>query len=164
MRTVFRITVRGLAIELRGQFHDLGDEDQPSVQNLADALAPFGMVIASHAPDDYDPFAISDPENPPTHEKSKELIQSWFDTADADHRDELIDYLAHIHFNQALVIRGERGVRDAAERELHQRELHHFETEQVLDQIRNYIDRFQEEDGWHGDIEDIRAFLGKKVG
>lgn len=51
-----RITVRGLGIELRGFMDELTDEDAPTLWQLAEALKPFGMVIASLAEPDYNPF------------------------------------------------------------------------------------------------------------
>lgn len=134
--TTFRITVRGQNTELRG-FH----REEPGTETLgplSQAMVPYGMVIASHAENDYDPFAISDPDNPPTHEKSKELITAWFEQA-RDSQDELIEWLAHIHFNQANVIRGERHQREQAEAELRDRELHHFETEEALAKVKALV-------------------------
>ncbi len=61
------------------------------------------MVIASVAADDYNPFAISEPENPPTLEKSREVIQGYFDAAaEADVSvDDVIDALAlPLHYGQ----------------------------------------------------------------
>lgn len=52
-----RITVRGDAprIELRG-YLDLVDDDATRLHAFADAMLPFGIVVASHEADDYDPF------------------------------------------------------------------------------------------------------------
>ena len=50
----YRITVRGDHVELRGWLdgheHDLGE--------YAKFMAPYGVVVASPAPDDYDPFKV----------------------------------------------------------------------------------------------------------
>jgi hypothetical protein len=143
----FRLTVRGLALELRGYMDQGIDEDQPTLQQFAEAMTPFGIVAASPAPVDYDPFAISEPDNPPTPEKSREVI-------------EVITELAMVHFMQAQVIRGERATREQAERELARRELHHFETEQenaaFTAQLRvalERIERIREARGNHPECE-----------
>jgi hypothetical protein len=50
----FRITVRGDECELRG-YIVVGD-DTAGLDKLAEAVKPFGIVIASLAKDDYNPF------------------------------------------------------------------------------------------------------------
>jgi hypothetical protein len=51
----WRITVRGEGIELRGYLDDT--EWIPALQELSEAMKPFGMVVASPADEDYNPFA-----------------------------------------------------------------------------------------------------------
>jgi hypothetical protein len=51
----FRITVRGEHVELRGYF-DVKVDDEATPADLAEAMRPFGIVMASVADDDYDPF------------------------------------------------------------------------------------------------------------
>lgn len=123
----FKITVRGLGVELRGYMDELTDEDAPSLIDFSEAMKPLGLVIASPAGRDYNPFQISEPDNPPTIEMSRELIAHWQETMSAE---EYVEHLATIHHTQAVVIRGERGRAERAEAELAARELHHFETEQ----------------------------------
>jgi hypothetical protein len=157
----FKITVRGLGIELRGYTDQGIDEDQPTLIDFAEAMKPFGLVVASPAGSDYNPFAISEPGHPPTPDGSIDQIRAMRERCNTE--EQFLTDMAILHYAQANVIRGERGRAERAEAELTARELHHFETEQIIEQVRNYIDRFQESDGWHGDIEDIRTFLGKKV-
>lgn len=57
----YRITVRSNTIELRGYF-DTPPDDLAELQALAIALKPFGLVIASPAEPDYNPFAAADPD------------------------------------------------------------------------------------------------------
>jgi len=53
----FRVTVRGDGVELRGYFDD---NDRADVRNglveFSDAMRPYGVVLASVATRDYDPF------------------------------------------------------------------------------------------------------------
>jgi hypothetical protein len=51
----WRITVRGEGIELRGYLDDT--EWIPALQEFSEVMKPFGMVVASPAEEDYDPFA-----------------------------------------------------------------------------------------------------------
>jgi hypothetical protein len=52
----FRITVRGDGVELRG-YLDVGDQrDAPSLAQFAEDMKPYGLVVASVADDDYNPF------------------------------------------------------------------------------------------------------------
>ncbi len=48
----FRTTIRGEGVELRGYV-----DDSVSLNALSVAMEPFGIVIASPAEDDYNPFA-----------------------------------------------------------------------------------------------------------
>jgi len=48
----WRITVRGEGTELRGYFNQMDD-----LEEFARVMEPFGIVMASPAEDDYDPFA-----------------------------------------------------------------------------------------------------------
>lgn len=109
--TRFRITVRGEGIELRGRI----DADSPNeIERLfADDLDERAIIIASPAADDYDPFAITEPDRPPTIESSRELIRDIMgQNVDAG---QVIEYLAALHHQQAYVIRGERRRADQAE-------------------------------------------------
>jgi hypothetical protein len=49
----FRITVRGEGVELRGYIDDVGDY---TLRHFSQAVKPFGLVMASAADEDYDPF------------------------------------------------------------------------------------------------------------
>jgi hypothetical protein len=93
-----RITVRGTDIELRGYLDD--DNTDYRLVRFSKAMEPFGVVVASPAADDYDPFFI---QGIPTED---------------------------VWQMQATVIQGERALREGAEAELRDRELHHFEVEQ----------------------------------
>jgi hypothetical protein len=139
----FRITVRGLGVELRGRFDQLTDEDAPTLADFADAMEPFGMVVASPASDDSDSFGITEPENPPSLEKSRDIIGAMMENA--SNPADLLDMLATIHCGQAVVIRGERYQREKAEAELRDRELHHFETEERLAKVKGIVEA---EIGW----------------
>lgn len=125
----FRITVRGLAIELRGYLDELGIEGQPGIKELAEAMKPFGVVVASEADRDYNPFQ-------PSVEDSMALIAKFVEANNGVDLGDLIESLANLHMMQAKVIQGERALREKAEAELRDRELHHFETEQMLDKDR----------------------------
>lgn len=46
-----RVTIRGEGVELRGYV-----DEAARLVALAEAMRPFGLVIASPAEDDYDPF------------------------------------------------------------------------------------------------------------
>jgi hypothetical protein len=59
----FRITVRGEGMELRGWFDDT--QWIPALQEFSTAMIPFGIVLASEADDDYDPFQSWEGGNPP---------------------------------------------------------------------------------------------------
>jgi hypothetical protein len=54
-----RITVRGTDTELRG-YIDI-DDDMERLKAFAAAMEPFGLVLASEADEDYDPFVWVDP-------------------------------------------------------------------------------------------------------
>jgi len=51
----FRITVRGEHMELRG-YIDAEHEGDLDLMDLAEAMKPFGLVIASVADENYNPF------------------------------------------------------------------------------------------------------------
>lgn len=93
---------------------------------------------------------ISEPENPPSLEKSIDVLTAM--AASTTGLVELIESFASIHFGQAVVIRGERGRTERAEAELQARELHHFETEQIIEQIKaihvagGYVNAFYKDD------------------
>jgi hypothetical protein len=118
----FRITVRGTDIELRGYI-----DGEATLRVTAKVMEGIGLVVASPAEDDYNPFQITQPEHPPTIEGSREVIIRMMEGTDAAG---FIDRVAEVHFAQANVIRGERYQREQAEAELRDRELHHFEVEQ----------------------------------
>jgi hypothetical protein len=127
----FRITVRADNAELRGY------TDQESVEALnefAQNMAPIGVVVASATEDSYDPFAIDAPEDPPTIEKSREAVHRI--ASESTTADEFMGRMIELHFMQASVIRGERGQKEQALVDLQARELHHFETEQMLERIK----------------------------
>lgn len=125
----FRITIRGEGVEVRGYV----DGDMSDLELLASVAAPW-QVIASPAPADFDPFRISEPDQPPTLEASQSVIESIFN--DAPNDEFAHQMLATIHQMQAVVIRQERALREKAEAELRDRELHHFETEQENAQLK----------------------------
>jgi hypothetical protein len=107
-----RITVRADNVELRGYF----DGDMDALQEFSQNMAPVGMVIASLEDDDWDPFApapITHPEDPPTIEASREVISNI--ALNATGAVDFMDQIAHLHYSQALVIRGERARADKAE-------------------------------------------------
>jgi hypothetical protein len=134
----FRITVRGEGLELRGYLTALTPGFLP---DFADAMEPYGIVVASTVDSTYDPFRegwetglISEPQHPPTIEASTEHIERLIDLADGDMH-ALLEMLANLHLAQARVIRGERYLREQAEAELRDRELHHAETEQINERL-----------------------------
>lgn len=147
--TRYRITLRGVDVELRGYV-----DGSANLRIIADAVDPMGlMVVASEADDDFNPFAISQPEYPPTVEMSREVIERAFQGKFTI--DDVQEELAKIHFMQALVIRGERHLREMVEAENLRRELHHFETEQMLAQVKGIVE------GW--DTETNEATQGALV-
>jgi len=121
----FRVTIRGDGTEIRGY---------ATIEAMASLTSPPGeqpyMVIASPAEDDFDPFAITEPDYPPTPERSFAVITELY--ADSENIVDFMERLSVIHFGQANVIRGESYLRERAEAELRDRELHHFETEQMV--------------------------------
>lgn len=123
--TRYRITVRGTDIELRGIV-----DGEPNLFHLTGQMEDFALVIASEAPDDYSPFGITEPENPPSLETSIDILTSI--AASSDGIVNLIENFASLHYGQAVVIRNERFLRERAEAEQRDRELHHFETEQMV--------------------------------
>lgn len=132
--TRYRITVRGMGVELRGYTDTNLDEDQPTLADFAKAMEPFGVVVASVADPSYNPFEIDQPDHPPTPQASIDIIRGYWETF--DQTEEFLSQIAMLHFAQANVIRGERGARVAAEKELFSRELHHFETEQENERLK----------------------------
>jgi len=121
----FRITVRGNDIELRGYM----DGDGQDLNALSLAMDPFGMVVASQAEDSYNPWAA-------TADASMELILSILAQQEYPNLPDLIRHMANVHYMQANVIQGERALRESAEAELRDRELHHFEVEQENERLR----------------------------
>lgn len=164
--TRMRITVRGDGTELRGY---------ATMEALVSLTSPPGeqpyIVTASPADDDYNPFAISEPENPPTLEKSIDVLTDI--AKESSNLVEVIERFAAIHYGQAMVIRGERGRAERAEAELVGRELHHFETEQIIERIQAARSNHpplpvcqkhpDEQDaikcGWRSAVEDIDKVL-----
>lgn len=129
--TRFRITVRGDGAELRGYI----DGSHGTLNDFAGLMTPVGVVVASPAEDDFDPFAITEPGHPPTPERSFAVVTELY--ADSENTVDFMERMAQIHFGQANVIRGERYLREKAEAELMARELHHFEVEQENERLRN---------------------------
>lgn len=127
----YRITVRGLGLELRGIMDQGLDEDQPSLTEFAKAMEPYGVVVASEAEPNYDPFAVL-----PTVEQSLVSILGMIENNGITDVEGLVMHMAGIHHMQAQVIQGERRQKEDAQAELTRRELHHFETEQELDRIK----------------------------
>ena len=128
----YRITVRGLGLELRGYMDQGLDEGQPSLAYFAEQMEPFGVVVASEAPSDLAPH---DPDgDAPTPEKSVEVMRQK--AAESASIEQFIMEAAWLHFMQAMVIRGERDQREGMEREMRERELHHFETEQENERLK----------------------------
>lgn len=126
----YRITVRGLGLDLRGFMDQRLDEDQPTLTDLADAMKPFGLVMAS--PMEGKPF-----EGQPSMEQSIDVVQGV--VASADDLVAAIEGMAMLHYGQAMVIRGERDEREEGIRLMHERELHHFEVEQENAALREEI-------------------------
>lgn len=122
-----RITVRGVNVELRGYLDDDGADYL--LTRFSKAMEPFGVVIASPAEDDYSPFA-------PSIEDSMSLIARFVEANNGVDLGDLIESLANLHMMQARVIQGERALREKAEAELRDRELHHFEVEQENERLR----------------------------
>lgn len=129
--TRYRVTVRDASLELRGYC-----DGEDVLRTIADDMAPT-LVIASEAPHDWNPFAISEPDRPPTPEASFALIVSLAEGTDAAG---FMDRVATLHYHQATVIRGERHMREQAEAELRDRELHHFEVEQENAELRGRLE------------------------
>jgi hypothetical protein len=147
----FRITIRGEGIELRGYV----DGDPEDLDALARMCDPW-LVVASVAPDDYDPFAISDPGDPPTRRQSLSLIQHMWDE-DTASPEKFVSDVAMLHFAQAVVIRQERALREKAEAELRDRELHHFETEQENERLQKFAEYVMELHQAHQDGNCVRC-------
>jgi hypothetical protein len=124
-----KITVRGTDIELRGYL-----DGEANLRLLAQQMEGIGLVIASPAEDDFDPFAISQPGHPPTPDASIDIIRAMWE--DSESPDDFLHRMAMMHYAQANVIRGERGRAERAEREYLARELHHFEVEQENERLR----------------------------
>jgi hypothetical protein len=133
--TRYKITVRGTDIELRGYLDGEG-----TLRLTAKSLEGIGLVVASEAPDGWNPFAITEPDYPPSLEKSIDVLTGI--GASADSIVDLIEKFAAIHFGQAQVIRGERYLREQAEAELRDRELHHFEVEQENASLKASRDQY----------------------
>lgn len=124
--TRYKITVRGTDMELRG-YVDTNPEDLAA---FAKSVEGRGVVVASEAPQGWNPFGITEPDYPPSLENSIDLLSSL--AATSENMVDLIERFAALHFSQAMVIRGERYQHERAEAELLSRELHHFETEQMV--------------------------------
>jgi hypothetical protein len=105
------------------------DGDGQDLNALSLAMDPFGMVVASQAEDSYNPWAA-------TADASMELILSILAQQEYPNLPDLIRHMANVHYMQANVIQGERALRESAEAELRDRELHHFEVEQENERLR----------------------------
>ena len=66
--TRFRVTIRGEGVELRGYVDNY-------LPGIARVMEPYGLVIASPAEDDYDPFA--EPVVPPPVEREAEEAHEY---------------------------------------------------------------------------------------
>jgi hypothetical protein len=154
----YKITVRGQGVELRGRFDEPTDEDASTLRYFAEQMEPFGIVVASPAEDDFDPFAIDQPEHPPTLENSIDVLTGI--AASSTGLVEVIERFAAVHHAQAQIIRMERGRRMQLEKELLSRELHHFETEQIVDRIKQYVKANEADGDGMVDASDILAFIG----
>jgi len=120
-----RVTVRGHGLELRGFI----DSEQTDLVEFSNALNGFGLVIASPMEPMVEPF-----DGQPDLEGSRAKIMEFL--ADVPDAPTFIERVVHLHFMQAMVIRGERDRAERAESELQERELHHFETEQENERLR----------------------------
>jgi hypothetical protein len=69
---------------------------------------------------------VSDGDIQPSLDHIIDVLHQW----DSPTLPDLIRWMATIHMMQADVIQGERRLREDAEAELRDRELHHFEVEQ----------------------------------
>lgn len=127
----FKLTIRGEGFEVRGY---IDADHEARLVDLSNAVKPFGLVIASIAPDYYQPFGITDPDNPPTPAMSTEQIKAI--RAECEDEESFITRIAWLHFSQASVIRGERFRYEQAESELMARELHHMEVEQENEHLK----------------------------
>ena len=121
-----RITARGEKVELRG-YMDVDSLNEVG-RFFADDVDERAVIVVSEAPDDYDPFGISEPSHPPTPDASIDIIRGMWEASEGP--EEFLTNMSMLHYGQANVIRGERGRAERAEKELQARELHHFEVEQ----------------------------------
>lgn len=121
-----RITVRADNVELRGYINTESNEE---LVEFSQNMAPVGVVIASAADPDYDPFA-------PSLELSLNTIIGLIQNNGIQDTEALVMHMAGVHYMQAQVIQGERRQKEEAQAELTRRELHHFETEQELERIQ----------------------------
>lgn len=122
----YRITVRGTDIELRGYI-----DGDATLLLASRALDGIGIVVASPAEDDYNPFSGA-----ATAETSLAQILSMLSQQEYPNLPDLIRMMAEVHYMQANVIQGERALRESAEAELRDRELHHFEVEQENERLK----------------------------
>jgi hypothetical protein len=155
--TRFKVTVRGDGVELRGYVDNY-------LPGIARVMEPYGVVVASEASDDYNPFGITEPDYPPSLENSIDVLTGI--AASSAGIVSLIENFASLHYGQAMVIRGERFQREQAEAELRNRELHHFEVEQENDELRAEATRIADtlEGNWEqgdlaGAVNEAIAFL-----
>jgi hypothetical protein len=128
----YKITARGTDIELRGYI-----DGEATLRLTAKSLEGIAIVVASEAPQGWHPFAITEPEFPPTQEGSFAVITQMY--AEAANVVEFMERVSMLHFMQANVIRGERYLREQAEAELRDRELHHCETEQINERLESEL-------------------------
>lgn len=145
----YRITVRGLGIELRG-FMDQGlGEDQPTLEELAHAMKPFGVVVASEAEHDYNPFQewtghLQDRLAQATRAAAhwQQQVNNLQDLVDSNMDPDEIPKIRRIIMQRREIKEAWRAARNyqamwrRTQTELEQRELHHFETEQILEKIK----------------------------
>jgi hypothetical protein len=125
--TIYRVTVRTPGkTELRG-FTSVDSFEE--MQEWSNAMAPIGQVVASVMDGQQDDLLAGQP----TPEKSEELIKGIIAQNSPENA---LAALSHLHYMQAMVIRGERDSHEAAVMELRDRELHHFETEQENERLK----------------------------
>ena len=149
MSTRFRITIRGLGVELRGYMDQGIDEDQPTLEELAEAMKPFGVVVASEAERDYNPFAewtghlqdrLARLSRNIGHfqqraENAEATLKADIDPKEMPLRRRIVMQRREIREawnSSAMYQRMWRRVKGQQQ----ERELHHFETEQILERVQ----------------------------
>lgn len=165
MTTRFRITVRSLGLELRGYIDNGIDEDETKLAALAEAMQPFGVVVASEAEHDYNPFRdwtggdqdrLARVSRYAAHLEQK--LANIQDVADAQIDDKEHPLRRRIvmqrrEIRQAwLSSRNYQAMWRKAKRDNEERELHHFETEQENERMRALLERIKQARSNHPDL------------